>query len=52
MIMAAEGLLRSGQPVTDASIHQAIEGNLCRCTGYVNIIKAIRDAAHEPGAVA
>jgi carbon-monoxide dehydrogenase small subunit len=52
MIMAADGLLRSGQPVTDASIHQAIEGNLCRCTGYVNIIKAIHDAAHEPEAVA
>lgn len=52
MIMAADGLLRSGQPITDASIHQAIEGNLCRCTGYVNIVKAIHDAAHELGSVA
>ena len=52
MIMAADGLLRSGKPVNDTSIHQAIEGNLCRCTGYVNIIEAIREASHEPGAAA
>ena len=45
MIMAADDLLRSGRPVTDASIHQAIEGNLCRCTGYVNIIEAVHQAA-------
>jgi carbon-monoxide dehydrogenase small subunit len=45
MIMAADGLLRSGQPVTDASIEMALEGNLCRCTGYVNIIKAVHEAA-------
>jgi carbon-monoxide dehydrogenase small subunit len=51
MIMAADGLLRSGKPVNDISIHQAIEGNLCRCTGYVNIIKAIGEAARELGAV-
>ena len=45
MIMAADDLLRSGRPVTDATIHQAIEGNLCRCTGYVNIIEAVHQAA-------
>lgn len=45
MIMAADGLLRSGLAVTDASIHEAIEGNLCRCTGYVNIVEAIHQAA-------
>ena len=49
MIMAADGLLRSDKPINDANIHQAIEGNLCRCTGYVNIIEAIREAAHELG---
>lgn len=47
MIMAADDLLRSGRQVTDASIHQAIEGNLCRCTGYVNIIEAVHQAAHD-----
>jgi carbon-monoxide dehydrogenase small subunit len=47
MIMAADDLLRSGRPVTDASIHQAIEGNLCRCTGYVNIIEAVHQAARD-----
>jgi carbon-monoxide dehydrogenase small subunit len=45
MIMAADGLLRSGVPVTRESICTAIEGNICRCTGYVNIIEAIEHAA-------
>jgi carbon-monoxide dehydrogenase small subunit len=45
MIMAADGLLRSGVPVTRESICSAIEGNICRCTGYVNIIEAIEHAA-------
>lgn len=47
MIMAADDLLRSNRQVTDESIHQAIEGNLCRCTGYVNIIEAVHQAARE-----
>lgn len=47
MIMAADDLLRSGRPVTDASIHQALEGNLCRCTGYVHIIEAVHQAARD-----
>jgi carbon-monoxide dehydrogenase small subunit len=47
MIMAADGLLRSGAPVTDESICTAIEGNICRCTGYVNIIEAVKQAAQE-----
>ena len=47
MIMAADDLLRSGRQVTDASIHQALEGNLCRCTGYVNIVEAVHQAARE-----
>jgi carbon-monoxide dehydrogenase small subunit len=45
MIMAADGLLRSGRPVDRESVCSAIEGNLCRCTGYVNIIEAIEQAA-------
>ncbi len=35
----------SGQPVTDAGIREAIAGNLCRCTGYVRVVDAIRLAA-------
>ena len=45
MIMAAADLLaRNGDP-TDAEIRHAIEGNFCRCTGYQNIVAAIREAA-------
>jgi carbon-monoxide dehydrogenase small subunit len=49
MIMAADGLLRSGCAVDDAAIEQALEGNLCRCTGYVHIIDAVKLAAREMG---
>ncbi|HTT10360.1 MAG TPA: (2Fe-2S)-binding protein [Burkholderiaceae bacterium] len=45
MMMAAAGLLGRNTGPTDAEIVQAIEGNLCRCTGYVNIVAAIRQAA-------
>jgi carbon-monoxide dehydrogenase small subunit len=45
MIMAADGLLRSGLAVNRETICTAIEGNICRCTGYVNIIEAIEHAA-------
>ena len=34
-----------GQPLTEAAIREELEGNLCRCTGYHNIVKAIADAA-------
>src|SRR5882672_5461678 len=45
MMMAAAGLLAKNTQPTDEEIVQAIEGNLCRCTGYVNIIAAIKQAA-------
>lgn len=44
-IMSALGLLRENPKPTEDQIKQAISGNLCRCTGYVSIIKAISDAA-------
>jgi carbon-monoxide dehydrogenase small subunit len=45
MIMSACGLLaRNAQP-SDAEIVHALEGNLCRCTGYVNIVAAVRQAS-------
>ncbi|MDB5897026.1 MAG: hypothetical protein JWP41_628 [Ramlibacter sp.] len=49
MIMAADGLLRSGCTIDDASIARGLEGNLCRCTGYVHIIEAVKQAARAMG---
>lgn len=45
MIMAAEGLLRRTPDPDDKEIRAALAGNLCRCTGYVKIIKSVRAAA-------
>ncbi len=45
MIMAAEGLLRRTPNPDDDEIRAALGGNLCRCTGYVKIIKSVRAAA-------
>jgi carbon-monoxide dehydrogenase small subunit len=45
MIMTAADLLRQNPDPSDEEIRHALEGNLCRCTGYVNIVAAIRDAA-------
>jgi aerobic carbon-monoxide dehydrogenase small subunit len=45
MIMSAAGLLASKPQPSDDDIVHALEGNLCRCTGYVNIVKAVRQAA-------
>ena len=48
MIMAAEALLRANAHPDDADIRAALAGNLCRCTGYVKIITAVRTAAEAP----
>ncbi|MFC0528412.1 (2Fe-2S)-binding protein [Phytohabitans kaempferiae] len=45
MIMAAVDLLAENPDPTDAQIREGLEGNLCRCTGYQNIIRAVSDAA-------
>ena len=45
MIMAAAAFLAVKPKPTDEEICHALEGNLCRCTGYVNIVKAVRQAA-------
>ena len=45
MIMAAADLLARDTDPTDDEIRHAIEGNICRCTGYHNIVVAIRQAA-------
>jgi carbon-monoxide dehydrogenase small subunit len=55
MIMTARALLdrrAGGDPLTDAEIREAISGQICRCTGYTNIVKAIRWAADREAATA
>ena len=45
MLMSATALLRQNKSPSDDEIRRAIQGNLCRCTGYVNIVEAIKAAA-------
>jgi aerobic carbon-monoxide dehydrogenase small subunit len=45
MIMASVDLLGENPDPTDAEIREGLEGNLCRCTGYQNIVRAVREAA-------
>jgi carbon-monoxide dehydrogenase small subunit len=44
-LMVAQELLESGEPLTEESVREAISGNICRCTGYHNIVEAILAAA-------
>jgi aerobic carbon-monoxide dehydrogenase small subunit len=45
MVMATVALLAESPSPSDEEIRHALEGNLCRCTGYVNIVKAVKAAA-------
>jgi aerobic carbon-monoxide dehydrogenase small subunit len=45
MLMSATALLRSNPHPSEDDIRTAIQGNICRCTGYVNIVEAIKAAA-------
>ena len=45
MIMASYELLRVTPDPSDAEIRHGLEGNMCRCTGYQNIVRAVRQAA-------
>ena len=47
MIMAAADLLTDNPNPSEAEIREGLEGNLCRCTGYQNIVKAVQQAAGE-----
>ena len=49
MIMAATDLLRRNPNPSEDDVRRALEGNLCRCTGYHNIVKAVLDAAQKGG---
>ena len=47
MLMMAKSFLEENPDPTDEEIRFALSGNLCRCTGYVKIVEAVRDAAAE-----
>ena len=49
MMMTSVALLERNAAPTELQIRQAISGNLCRCTGYVNIVKAIQYASTKMG---
>lgn len=50
MIMAACSFLRENPSPTEDDVRQGMEGNLCRCTGYQNIVKSVLAAAEQGGA--
>jgi carbon-monoxide dehydrogenase small subunit len=45
MILTAVDLLKHNPHPSEAEIRQGLEGNLCRCTGYENIVRAVKSAA-------
>lgn len=47
MIMMSYHLLEDNPNPTEEEIRHGLEGNLCRCTGYHNIVKAVKDAAQQ-----
>jgi len=47
MILSAQALLDENPKPTDAEIRHGIAGNVCRCSGYMNIVKAIKLASNE-----
>jgi carbon-monoxide dehydrogenase small subunit len=49
MVMAAASYLREHPRPTEEDVREALEGNLCRCTGYHNIVRAVLDYAGERG---
>ena len=52
MLMTGAALLEENPNPSEAEIREAISGNLCRCTGYVNIVKAVQYAADKLGTAA
>ena len=49
ILMATKAMLAGGEELTDARVRTALAGNLCRCTGYTNIVKAVLEAAEALG---
>src|SRR3954452_23467202 len=52
MIMASIDLLKENPDPSETEVREGIEGNLCRCTGYQNIVRAVQQAAAEMRAAA
>jgi len=50
MVMSATDLVRQNPGASEAEIREWLEGNLCRCTGYQNIVRAVQAAARAGGA--
>jgi carbon-monoxide dehydrogenase small subunit len=50
MVMAAVGLLAENPHPTEQQVREGLEGNLCRCTGYHNIVRSVLAAADANGA--
>jgi carbon-monoxide dehydrogenase small subunit len=50
MIMSACSLLEENPSPSEQQIREGLEGNLCRCTGYHNIVKAVQSAARKMSA--
>ena len=49
MMMTGYALIKANKKPTEEDVRRAISGNLCRCTGYVNIVKALQPAAAPEG---
>jgi len=49
MVMSAIELVEKNRELTEQQIREGLEGNICRCTGYHNIIKSVQAAAQEMG---
>ena len=47
VLMTAYSLLNKGSELTEQEIRKGLEGNLCRCTGYVNIVKSVKDGVEK-----
>lgn len=47
MVMAATSLVRENSELSEQQVREGLEGNLCRCTGYQNIVKAVLQCANE-----
>jgi carbon-monoxide dehydrogenase small subunit len=52
MMLTSVALLKENQDPTDDEIRWALSGNICRCTGYMNIVKAVKSAAAQMKAAA
>jgi carbon-monoxide dehydrogenase small subunit len=47
MVITSHALLQTNPDPTDDEIRKALAGNLCMCTGYVQIVEAVKDAAEK-----